>query len=328
LVRCVAASSEMEGPVAVRIPSFAGPSGHHASVVPQPPHMGLTTAAPNASEVTGRERSVSMCYGRHSFSFGWRDGTLPKDFAAQLRDAVRYSTGLVSLDGIELQATFPGDDAPRRVTPRDIFEGRISPGLVVRVEIVDASLVAAAAANPARAAASSPPSSANPTPYAPLVASAAVGPYPAQTPLPTERFPPAVQIPISGAALSKAGPQAAPPRAKREPREGSKYAKKGGSQLQFVQMMSGNQSPLSRLPKDLKLTPEEVAKHNTSSDCWTIFQGRVYDVSLYMDFHPGGKGELMKGAGIDSTDIFLKAHQWVSAEGLIGKLCLGPVVPQ
>jgi cytochrome-b5 reductase len=30
----------------------------------------------------------------------------------------------------------------------------------------------------------------------------------------------------------------------------------------------------------------------------------VYNVSPYMDFHPGGEEELMKAAGIDGTDLF------------------------
>lgn len=32
--------------------------------------------------------------------------------------------------------------------------------------------------------------------------------------------------------------------------------------------------------------------------------GMVYNVSAYMDFHPGGEEELMKAAGIDGTDLF------------------------
>lgn len=32
--------------------------------------------------------------------------------------------------------------------------------------------------------------------------------------------------------------------------------------------------------------------------------GMVYNVSAYMDFHPGGDEELMKAAGIDGTDLF------------------------
>lgn len=32
--------------------------------------------------------------------------------------------------------------------------------------------------------------------------------------------------------------------------------------------------------------------------------GMVYNVSAYMDYHPGGEEELMKAAGIDGTELF------------------------
>lgn len=90
--------------------------------------------------------------------------------------------------------------------------------------------------------------------------------------------------------------------------------------------MSDNRPPRELLSPGLALTLAEVEKHRTAGDCWTIFQGRVYDVTTYMDFHPGGKKELMKGGGRDMTELFQKAHPWVSCDGLIGKLCLGPLV--
>lgn len=34
------------------------------------------------------------------------------------------------------------------------------------------------------------------------------------------------------------------------------------------------------------------------------FSGMVYNVTPYMDYHPGGEEELMKAAGIDGTDLF------------------------
>ena len=32
--------------------------------------------------------------------------------------------------------------------------------------------------------------------------------------------------------------------------------------------------------------------------------GSVYNVTHYMEYHPGGEEELMKGAGKDATDLF------------------------
>jgi cytochrome b involved in lipid metabolism len=32
--------------------------------------------------------------------------------------------------------------------------------------------------------------------------------------------------------------------------------------------------------------------------------GKVYNITPYMEYHPGGVEELMRGAGIDSTQVF------------------------
>jgi cytochrome-b5 reductase len=37
----------------------------------------------------------------------------------------------------------------------------------------------------------------------------------------------------------------------------------------------------------------------------------VYNITPYLDFHPGGVDEIMKGAGIDATKLFQEIHAWV-----------------
>jgi cytochrome b involved in lipid metabolism len=46
---------------------------------------------------------------------------------------------------------------------------------------------------------------------------------------------------------------------------------------------------------------EEVAKHNKSDDCWIIVDGYVYDVTTYVEEHPGGDS-ILNNAGGDCTE--------------------------
>lgn len=70
---------------------------------------------------------------------------------------------------------------------------------------------------------------------------------------------------------------------------------------------------------------EELAKHNKVDDCWLALRGRVYNITRYMDFHPGGRDELMRGAGKDATALFDSVHAWVNYEQLLSKCLVGPL---
>ncbi|XP_040900633.1 cytochrome b5 reductase 4 isoform X2 [Toxotes jaculatrix] len=49
----------------------------------------------------------------------------------------------------------------------------------------------------------------------------------------------------------------------------------------------------------------------------------VYNVTPYMDYHPGGEEELMKAAGIDGTDLFDQVHRWVNYESMLKECLVG-----
>ena len=48
----------------------------------------------------------------------------------------------------------------------------------------------------------------------------------------------------------------------------------------------------------------EVATHCTEGDSWIIVEGKVYDVTPYVEMHPGGEGMILAYAGKDATKPF------------------------
>ncbi|XP_065340374.1 cytochrome b5 reductase 4 isoform X1 [Cloeon dipterum] len=77
------------------------------------------------------------------------------------------------------------------------------------------------------------------------------------------------------------------------------------------------------VPRDVPAS--ELAKHNRQDDAWLAVKGRVYNVTHYMDFHPGGVEELMRGVGKDATSLFNQVHAWVNYESILQKCMVGPL---
>lgn len=72
-------------------------------------------------------------------------------------------------------------------------------------------------------------------------------------------------------------------------------------------------------PDEVIYSLEEVAKHNKAEDCWTVWKGKVFDITSYVKKHPGGK-KILAGAGKDCTKLYNKFHPYVNAMYLIGNL--------
>lgn len=71
----------------------------------------------------------------------------------------------------------------------------------------------------------------------------------------------------------------------------------------------------------------EISAHNTPEDCWVIVEGNVYNMSTYIDRHPGGSHAIAVMCGFDATNAFLSmpdavipAARLAMREFLIGTL--------
>ncbi|ANZ75196.1 BA75_03029T0 [Komagataella pastoris] len=66
-------------------------------------------------------------------------------------------------------------------------------------------------------------------------------------------------------------------------------------------------SPISN-DDERKVTPEELAKHNSGTDCWVAINGKVYDLTEFLPQHPGGRNVILKRAGKDASKVFNPIH--------------------
>ena len=52
----------------------------------------------------------------------------------------------------------------------------------------------------------------------------------------------------------------------------------------------------------------DLAAHNTRADCWVGIEGSVYDLTAYVDKHPGGSDKILELCGTDGTSAFAGEH--------------------
>ncbi|XP_031285531.1 cytochrome b5 [Pistacia vera] len=72
-------------------------------------------------------------------------------------------------------------------------------------------------------------------------------------------------------------------------------------------------------------TLAEVSEHNSPKDCWLVIDGKVYDVTKFLDDHPGGDEVLLSATGKDATDDFEDVGHSSSAKAMMDELCVGHI---
>ncbi|KAF7159350.1 hypothetical protein CNMCM5623_004664 [Aspergillus felis] len=83
-------------------------------------------------------------------------------------------------------------------------------------------------------------------------------------------------------------------------------------------------------PTLIRVSPSMLKAQNGRKGCdaWTSYQGKVYNITPYLPFHPGGKGELLRGAGKDSGKLFMEIHPWVNWDAILGECLVGILVSE
>ena len=55
-------------------------------------------------------------------------------------------------------------------------------------------------------------------------------------------------------------------------------------------------------------TRADVASHKDATSCYTSINGSVYDLTLWVNVHPGGKAKILSICGMDGTQKFMAKH--------------------
>ncbi|NXT19429.1 CYB5 protein, partial [Syrrhaptes paradoxus] len=72
---------------------------------------------------------------------------------------------------------------------------------------------------------------------------------------------------------------------------------------------------------------EEVQKHNNSQSSWIILHHRIYDVTKFLDEHPGGEEVLREQAGGDATENFEDVGHSTDARAMSETFIIGELHP-
>ena len=76
----------------------------------------------------------------------------------------------------------------------------------------------------------------------------------------------------------------------------------------------------------LNLSNSEIKTHNSKSDCWSIVNGNVYNLTSYVQNHPGGASVIANICGKDGSKAFINQHNSQSKpNNVLDSFLLGPL---
>jgi cytochrome b involved in lipid metabolism len=71
-------------------------------------------------------------------------------------------------------------------------------------------------------------------------------------------------------------------------------------------------------PQITTINSETLAQHNSKSDCWIVYNDKVYDITSYLPRHPGGAGTITPFCGnLGFNSAFVDYHGTVYEKKLL-----------
>ncbi|XP_027904340.1 cytochrome b5 [Vigna unguiculata] len=75
--------------------------------------------------------------------------------------------------------------------------------------------------------------------------------------------------------------------------------------------------------KEFSKPSTEVAQHRSNRDCWVVINGRVLDVTKFLQEHPGGEEVILEVAGKEATKQFDAIGHSKAAQNMVVKYQVG-----
>ncbi|KAL5172213.1 Cytochrome B5-like protein [Glycine soja] len=105
-----------------------------------------------------------------------------------------------------------------------------------------------------------------------------------------------------------------------------RHRKSGSVHFDFSASFSGHKGKAQASLNDNKASKSysktEISLHNKRTDCWIIIKNKVYDVTSYVEEHPGGDA-ILAHAGDDSTEGFFGPQHATRVFDMIEDFCIG-----
>ena len=75
----------------------------------------------------------------------------------------------------------------------------------------------------------------------------------------------------------------------------------------FYIINKGDTAPLTTNVSSYTLA--EVMEHDDATSCWSTINGNVYDLTSWINMHPGGQEAILFTCGKDATEAFNTQHE-------------------
>ncbi|XP_051186869.1 uncharacterized protein [Lolium perenne] len=73
-------------------------------------------------------------------------------------------------------------------------------------------------------------------------------------------------------------------------------------------------------------SPSDVSLHTSRKECWVVIHGKVYDVTKFLEDHPGGEDVLLHvSASGDATEAFEDVGHSTSAISMMSSYLIGSI---